>query len=69
MKASGVVMCSGCSSGSDDDVGEVLMIERSMCALAAWMYSSCVSGRETIMSPVKRIQYHVGASSGVGARL
>ena len=50
VQAAGVVGPVGC-------VGPefMLMIGRSMCERAAWMYSSCVSGRLTVISSVRRI--------------
>ena len=50
VQAAGVVGPVGC-------VGPefMLMIGRSMCERAAWMYSSCVSGRLTMIFSVRRI--------------
>ena len=55
--ASGVMLgpCWFVGSGSAVAFGGMLMIGRSMCARAAWMYSSCVSERATMISSVRRI--------------
>ena len=50
VQAAGVVGPVGCVGPES-----MLMIEWSMCERAAWMYSSCVSGRLTVISSVRRI--------------
>ena len=56
VQAAGVVGPVGCvGPESAVSLDAMLMIGRSMCERAAWMYSSCVSGRLTVISSVRRI--------------
>ena len=56
VQAAGVVGPGGCvGPESAVPLDAMLIIGRSMCERAAWMYSSCVSGRLTVISSVRRI--------------
>ena len=56
VQAAGVVGPGGCvGPESAVSLDAMLIIGRSMCERAAWMYSSCVSGRLTVISSVRRI--------------
>jgi hypothetical protein len=56
VQAAGVVGPCGCvGPESAVSLDAMLIIGRSMCERAAWRYSSCVSGRLTVISSVRRI--------------
>ena len=56
VQAAGVVGPGGCvGPESAVSLDAMLIIGRSMCERAAWRYSSCVSGRLTVISSVRRI--------------
>ena len=56
VQAAGVVgSCGFVGPESAVSLDAMLIMGRSMCERAAWKYSSCVSGRLTVISSVRRI--------------